>query len=60
MTYFIEFLEWLRSALVWIQNNKENVSVIASIIAMLGLAIRKYKTLFVTLYNQIKNLFKKK
>lgn len=60
MSLIVEFLEWLRSVLVWVQNNKENVSVSLGIIGLLGIVARKYKALFVTLFNEIKNLFKKK
>ena len=60
MYFIVEFLEWFRTVLVWIQNNKENISVIAGIIGLLGVASQKYKALFVTLYNEVLNLFKKK
>lgn len=60
MSYIVEFLEWLRGVLVWIENNKGDVSVIAGLIGVLGLVVRKYKALLITLYGEIKNLFKKK
>lgn len=60
MSYIVEFLEWLRGVLVWIENNKGDVSVIAGLIGVVGLVVRKYKALFITLYGEIKNLFKKK
>ena len=60
MSYIVEFLEWLRGILVWIENNKGDVSVIAGLVGVLGLVVRKYKALLITLYGEIKNLFKKK
>ena len=60
MTYIILFLEWLRGILVWIQNHKEDASVALGIVGLLSIASQKYKTLFITLYGEIKNLFKKK